>query len=421
MPIFESSVVADSITVAVGIAAYRAVPFVGWTCLSPEVSLRSRCLVLALFAVVLCGLWMSPLDVSEILLRAPVAMTYFASLALLVYECRSVGRTRAGRAALGGAIGLGYVVVPGVTIGGAVLIPTLVMGLDMALGAFSFVVSASACSSRRAEAAFFLLVDPSLVFEDRAVRAPRRTDPGHGSGRVAVGIAKLALHHVYTASGIAAMLALGSDARVLAPHHPSFAVVHLALLAALFLAHSGLADIQIGFLRFAGFAVSERYDRPYLATSPADFWRRWNVWLGRWAHRHIYVPAARAGLRTLPWSMRRGAIALGVIAAFTVTGLLHDVIPWLVRAKADPRDFRPFAAALFLVMGCLVVVWELVRRELARGLARLGWTLEGRGIRILRWTAFAYLAAAATYASHPILTGHRLPRAASRAVAWLLW
>src|SRR5262249_3603771 len=53
---------------------------------------------------------------------------------------------------------------------------------------------------------------------------------------------------------------------------------------------SGYSDIAIGSGRILGFRIPQNFDRPYLATSIRDFWRRWHISLSTWLRDYLYIP-----------------------------------------------------------------------------------------------------------------------------------
>lgn len=53
---------------------------------------------------------------------------------------------------------------------------------------------------------------------------------------------------------------------------------------------SGYTDIARGSGRLLGLRLSANFDRPFLATSPSEFWRRWHMTFSRWMHDYVYVP-----------------------------------------------------------------------------------------------------------------------------------
>ncbi|MGL4630682.1 MAG: MBOAT family O-acyltransferase [Leadbetterella sp.] len=53
---------------------------------------------------------------------------------------------------------------------------------------------------------------------------------------------------------------------------------------------SGYSDIAIGSARFMGFDLMKNFNRPYIATSISDFWRRWHISLSTWFRDYVYIP-----------------------------------------------------------------------------------------------------------------------------------
>ena len=54
---------------------------------------------------------------------------------------------------------------------------------------------------------------------------------------------------------------------------------------------AGYSDIAIGLALFLGYDFPQNFNLPFLATSPADFWRRWHMSLSTWAEG-LPLPAA---------------------------------------------------------------------------------------------------------------------------------
>jgi alginate O-acetyltransferase complex protein AlgI len=79
---------------------------------------------------------------------------------------------------------------------------------------------------------------------------------------------------------------------------------------------SAYTDIARGTSRWLGFELTENFDHPYLARSPADFWRRWNISLSTWFRDYVYIPLG--GSRVPGWWWVRN-----VLATFLLSGLWH--------------------------------------------------------------------------------------------------
>lgn len=81
---------------------------------------------------------------------------------------------------------------------------------------------------------------------------------------------------------------------------------------------SGYTDIALGGARMFGIKLSPNFDRPFIAKSTADFWRRWHMSLSFWVRDYVYVPLT-AEFRKL----RQWGILLSLIVTFTVLGIWH--------------------------------------------------------------------------------------------------
>ena len=53
---------------------------------------------------------------------------------------------------------------------------------------------------------------------------------------------------------------------------------------------SGYSDIAIGAAAILGFHIPANFNKPYFATSPVDFWRRWHISLSTWLRDYLYIP-----------------------------------------------------------------------------------------------------------------------------------
>ncbi len=79
---------------------------------------------------------------------------------------------------------------------------------------------------------------------------------------------------------------------------------------------SGYTDIAIGSAKLFGFELPENFRRPYRATGPIEFWRRWHITLSSWIRDYVYIPlgGSRVG---------RGRTYANLFIAFLITGIWH--------------------------------------------------------------------------------------------------
>ena len=93
-------------------------------------------------------------------------------------------------------------------------------------------------------------------------------------------------------------------------------ITMLAFALQVYFDFSGYTDIARGSAALFGFRIPINFDMPYLATSLADFWRRWHISLSTWFRDYLYFP--------LGGSRRPVAIVMfNLFITFVVVGLWH--------------------------------------------------------------------------------------------------
>ena len=92
---------------------------------------------------------------------------------------------------------------------------------------------------------------------------------------------------------------------------------------------SGYSDIAIGAATILGFHIPANFNKPYFATSPVDFWRRWHISLSTWLRDYLYIPLGgnrKSNSRTyvnLLTVMIIGGLWHGASWNFLIWGALH--------------------------------------------------------------------------------------------------
>ena len=79
---------------------------------------------------------------------------------------------------------------------------------------------------------------------------------------------------------------------------------------------SGYTDIAIGAGQVLGIRMMKNFDTPYLATSIADFWRRWHISLSSWFRDYVYIPLG-GNRRSV------GRTYMNTLTVFGLSGLWH--------------------------------------------------------------------------------------------------
>lgn len=281
-------------------------------------------------------------------------LTYYLSIGFGVNSLsRWLAMRRLSRSAVFGLVFLGFVLLPGVVAPTMAIRTFLVVGCELALSAYSYCVETSrdAAVPAARDCLFFLFLNPTLVYSARGCVADA-CGRWPALVRVAAGIAIM-----FVNVAVLRPLAVEAHLAVAGIAFPGAALltVGYAMLrfSTIYAAHSGLASIQIGMMRHVGWVVPERYRYPFLATSPFDFWRRWNTYLRTWLEAYVFLPLARhiARYRTRHPAGRIVAAVVTLLAS----GMLHDAFVLAGRHSLASVEAQ---SEFFLVAGVVLAVWH---------------------------------------------------------------
>ena len=79
---------------------------------------------------------------------------------------------------------------------------------------------------------------------------------------------------------------------------------------------AGYSNIAIGCARLFGFKLMTNFRRPYFASNPSEFWRRWHISLSTWFRDYVYIPLG--GSRYGNFKTYKN-----LMITFTISGLWH--------------------------------------------------------------------------------------------------
>ena len=86
----------------------------------------------------------------------------------------------------------------------------------------------------------------------------------------------------------------------------------------IYLDFSGYTDMALGSALLFNVRLTQNFDSPYLATSVADFWRRWHISFSRWILDYIFKPLQ------MQWrNLQSLGTAAALVVAFLISGLWH--------------------------------------------------------------------------------------------------
>ncbi len=129
-------------------------------------------------------------------------------------------------------------------------------------------------------------------------------------------------------------------------------------LAYLFL--SSLCDFNTGCSNLAGYLAPAAFNAPFLADTPFEFWRRWNV----------HVMGFLRATCLFPLGKRKVPVAIIAFIAMTASGALHFLAECFDRGKTMTRDDLVASLiqnASFPFIGIILLVtipWEKNRNEI---------------------------------------------------------
>jgi alginate O-acetyltransferase complex protein AlgI len=217
----------------------------------------------------------------------------------------------------------------------------------------------TACRARSyADCLLYVVLFPQLIAGpivryhdvDLQVRGRHHSRPLFWSGveRFVLGLCKKAI----LANGMAAFCdPVFERPLVLVPQSIAW-LAALAYYFQIYFDFSGYSDMAIGLGRMVGFRFLENFDRPYVAKTFTDFWRRWHISLSNFMREYIYIPLG--GNRVGAF---RGYLNLWIV--FLVSGFWHgaswNFVVWGayqgVFLTADKLGWAKVAAR---VPGCLL-------------------------------------------------------------------
>jgi hypothetical protein len=351
----------EAISSTLLVLAFRALPFLFY--LASRVRRDSAALAVAALSY---GLLVAlvPLSSREILAWCCVGFLYYASAVCLVHWLsKATSDVKSWDALLLLALlALAFLGVPATLLHPIAFGTFQILGWELVLKGYSYVIEGGARSNTLRHGMFFFLVDPTVVLVQRAREVASARFVPRALLRVGIGVvsvfAAFLIFIPLSADAERAVTRLGASALI-----PGLVVSGFVQLLAAYSQHAGLAHIQLGLLRMCGYVAAERYQAPLLARSPLDFWNRWNTYVGQWGRRYLYLPLA---LRLARRARRRNQAASGwapavaLIAAFTAMGGLHDLYTW-----AADRTLTAEMTAFFAVNGVLLVAWEVGARFIA--------------------------------------------------------
>ena len=145
---------------------------------------------------------------------------------------------------------------------------------------------------------------------------------------------------------------------------------------------SGYTDMARGLASLMGFDLMLNFNHPYLASNPADFWRRWHISLSTWLRDYLYIPLGGNRLgplltyRNLLLTMLLGGLWHGAAWTFVLWGAYQGTLLMAHRRLREhlgpPRPSR--LRHLLSILGTFLLVligWLIFRADSIQHLSNL--------------------------------------------------
>jgi len=173
--------------------------------------------------------------------------------------------------------------------------------------------------------------------------------------------------------------------------HESFTIIigAIAFGIQIYCDFSGYSDIAIGAALILGFKIPINFNKPYFATSPADFWRRWHISLSSWLRDYLYIPLGgnrKSKSRTylnLATVMFLGGLWHGASWNFVVWGMLHGLYLALHKMILDKfpilKNHYFFKTKIGIIISILITQYFVFLTWIAfrvRGFEELMYSIE---------------------------------------------
>ena len=153
---------------------------------------------------------------------------------------------------------------------------------------------------------------------------------------------------------------------------------------------SGYSDMAIGLGLMFGFRFNENFNKPYIAQSITDFWRRWHISLSTWFREYVYIPLGgnRRGLAIqtrnilIVWMLT--GFWHGASWNFILWGLYFGVIlifeKWwgLALLRRAPRWIRHLYAIILILIGWVLFAFD--KPSLIVGYLGAMWGFNGQAL-----------------------------------------
>lgn len=208
------------------------------------------------------------------------------------------------------------------------------------------------------------------IYEDITSRKFKINDVNKGLKRFIFGLSK----KILLANSYAV---IADTVFILEPKDAGSSLLFLGAVAytlQIYFDFSGYSDMAVGIGCMLGFKFPENFNKPYLATSITDFWRRWHMTLSSWFRDYVYFPLGGSRynithtIRNLFIVWILTGLWHGAKWTFVLWGLLYFVFIafeklYKERNQSTFEQNIPYILARMYTLFVVMVLWVIFRSD----------------------------------------------------------
>lgn len=134
---------------------------------------------------------------------------------------------------------------------------------------------------------------------------------------------------------------------------------------------AGYSLLSIGVAKAMGYDVMQNFNRPYLAQSITEFWKRWHISLTKWLTDYVYIPLGGSrcskikSYRNIMITFLVSGLWHGAAWNFVVWGMLHGIIQVIEKhlgyAKRETTSIFLRGVRIIVTFFVVTIAWMFFR------------------------------------------------------------
>ncbi|MGR5145657.1 MBOAT family O-acyltransferase [Photobacterium alginatilyticum] len=126
---------------------------------------------------------------------------------------------------------------------------------------------------------------------------------------------------------------------------------------------SGYTDIAIGVAKMMGFKLPINFNRPYMATSVANFWQRWHITMSSFFRDYLYEAIKNWRWSNIYFNLLVVFVAIGIWHGagwnFVIYGLIHGSLVGIEHYRNRMREQQNLPPVVFRGMSLVIRILQI--------------------------------------------------------------